>query len=629
VRPLRHTVSLGAGETPASFVSRIAALHRTSAREICLDMGTTFQKVVDGDPKALAIVATKASADPVELTENAFVKTGEHRYTFRGEKFTRDDLRRATVVACPKCLAEDLAGASMSRPEVAAYQRARWPIAALKTCAVHLAPLVVVDKDMTPATLHDWSHHVSKVLPFLPRLAADSVTRPLTAFETYALNRVDGCTAGAGLIDTLPLHAAIHACELFGAVATLGRTPDLNQMTDEQWRIAGAAGFEIFAGGAAAVARFLEDLQKSYPYSGAATEGAQAVFGRIYQSFEFYREGEVYDGVRDLVGDFIRTRFPMGPGDVVFGKPVDRRILHSIRTLSKETKLHPKRLRKLLGASGLLPAGADELADGNCLFDAEQGSGAAREAAAATLSVRKAGEYLNAPRVQRDRLYQKGLIVPRIKAGDHGAADKFAPEDLDDFLAKLLAGAPPVDIAIAGQVNIPDAAKLAFVMSEDVVRLVLDGKLTRKWCLAGERGYMSLLLDIEEVRALVRGPELSGLTGMEIKDRLSTTAKVAAALIRHGYLPTVTAINPVNRCPVAVVPVADVERFAAEYVSLFALAKQQGRHFMAVKKELDAGGIMSALDAEKIGATFYQRDEISRQFPEIAPPVRKENHDDI
>lgn len=36
-----------------------------------------------------------------------------------------------------------------------------------------------------------------------------------------------------------------------------------------------------------------------------------------------------------------------------------------------------------LRASGLLPADADALADGNCLFDAGRRSGAAREAAAA------------------------------------------------------------------------------------------------------------------------------------------------------------------------------------------------------------------------------------------------------
>jgi hypothetical protein len=57
---------------------------------------------------------------------------------------------------------------------------------------------------------------------------------------------------------------------------------------------------------------------------------------------------------------------------------------------------------RLLRAAGALPEGSDALADGNCLFDAQRGSAVAKEAAAATLSVRKAGEYLNAPRVQRD-----------------------------------------------------------------------------------------------------------------------------------------------------------------------------------------------------------------------------------
>jgi hypothetical protein len=125
---------------------------------------------------------------------------------------------------------------------------------------------------------------------------------------------------------------------------------------------------------------------------------------------------------------------------------------------------------------------------------------------------------------------------------------------------------------------------------------------------------MSVLLDLDEVRALVRGPDHGGLTGMEIKDRLSTTAKVASALIKHGYLKSVTVINPVNRCPTVVVPVDEVERFQREYVSLFVLARQQGRHFLAVKKELDAAGVLPALDPEKIGATFYRREVANRNF---------------
>jgi hypothetical protein len=58
------------------------------------------------------------------------------------------------------------------------------------------------------------------------------------------------------------------------------------------------------------------------------------------------------------------------------------------------------------------------------------------------------------------------------------------------------------------------------------------------------------------------------------------------------------------------VPVEEVERFARRYISLFALAKQQGRHFRAVKKELDAAGITPALDPGKVGATFYRKGDL-------------------
>lgn len=105
--------------------------------------------------------------------------------------------------------------------------------------------------------------------------------------------------------------------------------------------------------------------------------------------------------------------------------------------------------------------------------------------------------------------------------------------------------------------------------------------------------------------------EAGGLTGVQIKDKLSTTAKVAAALIKHGHLKSVTVINPVNRCPIIVVPVAEVERFGREFVSLFALARQQRRHHMAVKKELDAASVKPAMDSGNIGATFYRRGDLA------------------
>lgn len=121
---------------------------------------------------------------------------------------------------------------------------------------------------------------------------------------------------------------------------------------------------------------------------------------------------------------------------------------------------------------------------------------------------------------------------------------------------------------------------------------------------------MSLLVDVDAVRGLVRGPDHGGLTAIALSDRLRVADRVSAALIKLGHLKSITVINPINGCPTVVVPGPEVERFEREFVSLFAISRQRRRHFMAVKEEFDAAGIKPALDPKKVGATFYRRADL-------------------
>jgi isopropylmalate/homocitrate/citramalate synthase len=77
-------------------------------------------------------------------------------------------------------------------------------------------------------------------------------------------------------------------------------------------------------------------------------------------------------------------------------------------------------------------------------------------------------------------------------------------------------------------------------------------------------------------------------------------------LIKQGHIATVRTTNPVNRCPQDVVMPSELERFQKEYVSLYTLAKEQGLHFRAVKKKLEAADVKPAFDPEQVGATFYR-----------------------
>ena len=399
---------------------------------------------------------------------------------------------------------------------------------------------------------------------------------------------------------------------MIGAVAEFGRTANLKKLSDDDWWRAGAAGHAIAVGGEPAICAFLDDLQRSYTYTGAGNEGAQALYGRFFQFLEFGGGAEraAYDPVRAVVGRHIRQRLPVGPGDVVFGEPVTERKLHSVHSLAVETGLHPKRLGKLVQALGLVEAGSEARSTNSMLLDARAGLLAASRIRGA-MPLKAAGAYVNAPRVHIRLLAEHGFIRPCVPAKAFTAEDFYAPADLDAFLDHLMGGAVAIRTPKPGQATIPAAAKRACCSAADIVRLILDRRLEWTGRLAGERGYLAVMVAVDEIKTKTRGQDHGGLTLRQAAPLLGCSDNVVRALIDAGHLRTRTVVNPMNKCPQIVVMPAEVERFRSEYVSLFALAKERGEHFRAVKKEVEAAGVVPAFDPEEIEATFYRRRMLS------------------
>jgi hypothetical protein len=249
---------------------------------------------------------------------------------------------------------------------------------------------------------------------------------------------------------------------------------------------------------------------------------------------------------------------------------------------------------------------------GNALFPAQEVSELVKRAQTA-LSFPAAGRYLNAPRVHAELLARQGFIKPYVPARAFGAADRYAVGDLDQFLERLFAGASPVRKPKANQQGIPAAAKRACCSAADILRLILDRSL--KWVgrLVSERGYLSVLVDVEEIRSHVRGSEPAGVTRRPASKILRTNDTVVDALIKAGKLKTFIGRDPVNRCPQILISFADLERFSQHYVSLFQLADERGQHFRRVLKTLDAEGITPVFDPESIGARFYRKREVDNR----------------
>jgi hypothetical protein len=592
------------------MVSRLALLHRVpSVRIFSLDMGTPFQSVVDGDPDTLARIADLVGTPVGKIADAAIVRSGG-AFSLRSHELAKPVLRRARTYICPRCMTEDLQDSA--EPWMASG-RVQWLLDPIRTCRLHKVALVEVASADGPSLFGDFARLVAPTIDRIRSMAEDAVETLPSALEDYLHERLDG-GAGPAWLDALPWHAAARTCEVIGAVATFGRKAPVQTMTDDQWREAGKAGFEIAAKGYGGIRTFLEELRSTYPESHVDPSGPQAWFGRLHTWLAGSQTNGL-DPLRDIMIDMVRDTAPVGPDDRLFGRPVlNERRLHSIRTAALETGLHPKRLRRILAACGTIPSDHRALTDDRLIFSAPEASAILEKARHAITEV-EAQVYLNAGRVHTRLLVKAGLIVPFAAAGQESMKDNgFDTRDLDDFLARLTAKAEPLSTHAEPVYRIPEAAKRTNCSAMEIVRAILDDRMEWVGQVAGESGYMSVLVDVTEVRSLFRGEHGDNLPLAHVQSSLKTTYAVVDRLVRTGILPSREAISPLNRCPYIAVQKDDLSAFIETYGSLHELARERGVHFLPFKKALMARGIEPAFGKPVIPATFYRRADISPEL---------------
>jgi hypothetical protein len=598
------TVPLRAGETPASFVSRLARANgRDRARHFCRDIGLDFQAVVDGDPVSLEHLAALAGSDPADLHAWAIAKTPDG-FRLRNQEIARGHVRRNRLVVCPACIAADLADDRLD-PVLRPAGRTAWQIAPIRTCLTHDETLVELERFDEPDVLHDL---VAAIEPHLADVAAypDRCQRTPTAFERYLHERLMHGSGGSPWLDGLTFAAAARACEVIGAVAEHGPGVEMTALDAEAMRTAGAAGYAIAADGETGIRRFVKDLQRPFHEERHAW-GPKALFGRLYEWLAHESDDYGLHPLRALLERHVVETMPVGPGDTLFGREVTARKLHSIHSASQAYGLHPKTLRRRLRDAGYLDDTAMAASDERALFDAEAAAGFLQRLSTA-MSLNAAGRYLNAPRPVPRLLFENGYIVPFVGDENTGSDYAFDRADLDAFLARLMGNARH---DTEGLVEIRRAAKRANCSQLEIVDLLLAGRLRRVGVDPESSRYLAIRVDVDEVRERVRGADHGGIRLRDVEKRMGWSTQVVRALVDERLLPSRTAINPKNRCPQTVVDEDDLRDFDAQYVSLKQLAVETGVHFKRLKRELQEAGVSPDPRFEDVPSTFYQRDEVA------------------
>lgn len=467
--------------------------------------------------------------------------------------------------------------------------------------------LAEVGKLDGPNAIHDTTRVIADAVPRLRSLMDAAEHRAPSRFERYLLGRLDGKATGSWL-DGLPMFAAVHLPFVAGAVAVHGPGVVLDDLgDDEAWRCE-AAGFEIVDKGAEGIRAFLDELQAPFRDS-RSPKGPKVMYGRLYEWLAHECRDSAYDPVRDIIVDHSLDTLGLGPGDVLFGRKVAMRRKHSVVSAAKEFGLHPKRMRKMLQRANLTGADLSGAANNRVTFDATEAE-TLLKGLAESISMEKLREYMNVPRPHDRGLMERGFIKPLMAGGRAKGGHAFLKSDLDVFLERLLRDADPALHGDPDMVPLIAAAKHSCCAVMDVVTLVVNGQLSRVGRDPGQAGFVSVLVDAEEVRPLVTGPAYEGHSLRDLEKLLSAGTYAVKALVEKGFIIATTVKNPVTGWMQPIVRDEDLQRFRQEYVSLHTLARERGEHFARVKKSLVAVGVVPVGDPDELKQTLYRRSDI-------------------
>lgn len=584
VKTLRLKAALQAEQTVFSFVGQLAALNfQPDTANFCADMDASFRAITKGDVEAIGRIAAVSGADLNQLLRASLLRRDDDLY-LGDERMTKSTRLVRQIRFCPQCLLSDIKAAKAAghrRPEIAAFGRREWLVSQVQTCRHHDLELVVV---LTAFGTHQFDFAKS-IMPLLSRLAflvAEQPRRRATDFESYIGGRIE--KRGETWLDTLGFSVALRLCEIVGVIIRRGRDAVYADLSSEELRLSGNAGYQILRDGVAAFRAFLSTLQDAD--NRHARDGANTDFGVLYSWCNAIGDPDI-DQVLDVMHEHIVETTPVGAGQRVMGRVVKERKVHSVYTASREYKIDKAVLRAQLAVLGVI---SDDGAayHHHLLFPAAPHHSLLMQLSRA-VSAKDGMKRINCDRQVWPVLADRGFIKPLYEQA--AAAQVFDPVALDAFVESLTSRAH----AAASEKLLPisRAAKRAQVSQADIVDFIVSGKLTTIGQLPGQQGFGSIVVDPAEVLSLTAKPEIDGMVISKIAADLGVPHAGLVEML-DKQLPTEWRPYPKMRNQLQRVVDLDVYRtFKTRYISLRDVSRAAGLNGRQMHAQLKRKGILA------------------------------------
>lgn len=605
-------------ETTISFASNLAAVngaptmhdffrHMEITKKPGTQDGTSSPLLPALDLDRLATLGginrVALSAHSVEIASTRHVNIGR-------ETLVRHTVSISRFRFCPACVMGDISS-GVGPTHTRSFVRFWWLVGTIETCPIHYTRLVYSSRKFDRHLNGDFSFYLRNNMDEVIALQKDQKHLSPSTSDSYQLARLRG-ERRYPFLDSLQFHVAVRLSEIIGNMQTVGLDKFSND--PEDLRNARERGFEVSIGGVDEFNKFLSGFLSNY-WDSRKPSGGGRIYGTLYRWLARNSADDDFASLRNLLRTHAIQNLPLGPGDDFFGEVTERR-LHSVHSAAKQCQMHPKRLRKLLIAKGVVHPDQIDRSDDRVVFNA-----GTIEAFLTEIS-----DNLS-PTVAAKRLGVSPLVLKQITAAGHirmfpGAGSdghirpRYSMVEVETFRKRVVQFAKPAGAPSAKMVSILRAVSSSHCTWKEIIQLILDNGLEYLTQSGPAQTLNALRVDIDEIRRKVALPEHGGMSLREVEHRLGTTTPTVRALVQGGYLPARIERNPVNRCKQRVVSPSDLSDFANRYISLHGLASKNNVPIARLKERLASAGIEPAFQLGDKAARFYERDRIRAVVPD-------------
>lgn len=542
------------------------------------------------------------SAHSAEIASTQHVKIGR-------ETLLRNTVSISRFRFCPACVMRDISS-GVGPAYTRSFVRFWWLVGTIETCPIHHTRLVYSSRKFDRHLNGDFSFYLRNNMDEVIALQKDQKHLSPSTSDSYQLARLRG-ERRYPFPDSLQFHVAVRLSEIIGNMQMVGLDKFSND--PEDLRNARERGFEVSIGGVSEFNKFLSGFLSNY-WDSRKPSGGGRIYGTLYRWLAHHPNDD-FAILRNLLREHAIQNLPLGPGDDFFGEITERR-LHSVHSAAKQCQMHPKRLRKLLIAKGVVHPHQIDRSDDRVVFNASSVEAFLTEISD-NLSPTVAAKCLGVSPLVLKQITAAGHIRMFPGAGSDGhIRPRYSRIEVETFRKRVVQFAKPAGPPSARMISIPRAVSSSHCTWKEVIQLILDNGLEYLAQSGPAQTLSALRVDIEEIRRKVALPEHGGMSLREVEQRLGTTSPTIRALVDGGHLPARIERNPVTRCNQRVVSPSDLSDFAKRYVSLHGLALKSNVHIARMRERLQSAGIEPAFELGTGAARFYDRDRIRAVVPD-------------